>query len=405
MIAVEEARDRILAAFAPLPPEVVGLADALGRVLARDVAARIDRPRDALSAMDGYAVRAADLAATPAVLAVVGEAPAGRRFEGMLGAGECVRIFTGAPLPAGADAIVIQEDTAPLDGGRVEIRESVATGRHIRLAGEDFRDGDVLLHSGRQLTARDIGLAAAMNLPWLTVRRRPRVALLATGDELVLPGEPLGRDAAIGVNSLAVAALVTACGGIPIDLGIAPDDRDALRILTAGAFGADVLVTSGGASVGAHDLVSEVLGGPGAALEFWKIAMRPGKPLIFGHFGAVPLIGLPGNPVSAQICALLFLRPVLMRLQGLPESPADRITARLGTALPANGARRNFLRARFDRDAEDRLVATPFDTQDSAMVRALAEADGVVERPPHAPAAAPGDPVTVLPFPAGCLRL
>jgi molybdopterin molybdotransferase len=405
VIAVEEARDRILAAFAPLPGEVVGIAEAFGRVLAGDVAARLDRPRDALSAMDGYAVRAADTGSAPVSLEVIAEIPAGGRFDGEIGSGRCARIFTGAPLPAGADAVVIQENTGALPDGRIEIREAVAPGRHVRPPGQDFRQGDVLLTAGHCLTARDIGLAAAMNRPWLSVRRRPRITLLATGDELVRPGEPLGRDGILSVNTLALAALVTACGGVPVDLGVAPDDRTSLRTLAEAAGGADVLVTSGGASVGKHDLIREVLGAGGADIDFWRIAMRPGKPLMFGRFAGVPLLGLPGNPVSAQICALLFLRPILFRLQGLAAEPIAPPTARLGCALPGNDARRDFLRARFARDGNGSLQVTPFPVQDSAMLAPLAAADALIDRAPHAPPAAPGDTVPVLLFPPGHQQL
>lgn len=405
MIGVEDARDRILAAFAPLPGEVVGLAECLGRVLAEDVAARLDRPRDALSAMDGYAVRSADTGIVPVMLEVIAEIPAGSRFEGEIRPGQCARIFTGAPLPAGADAIVIQENAGPPTTRQVEIREAPRRGRHIRQAGQDFREGDVLLTAGTCLTARDVGLAAVMNVPWLTVRRRPRVALLATGDELVRPGEPLGRDGIISANSLALAALVRGCGGDPVDLGIAPDDRQALQALAKAAHGADLLVTTGGASVGAHDLVREVLGAGGADIDFWKIAMRPGKPLMFGRFAGVPLLGLPGNPVSAQICALLFLRPVLHRLQGLAAALPAPANASLTCALPGNDARRDFLRARLDRDIDGRLRVTPFPTQDSAMLAHFARADALVERAPHAPAVEPGAIVTILLFPPGHLQL
>jgi len=417
MIPVEEARRRILAAFAVLPAETVALSDSLGRVLATDGAARRTQPWAALSAMDGYAVRAGDLAQVPAVLTEVGRVPAGRAFADTVGPGECVRIFTGAPLPDGTDAIVIQED-AEADGDRITVREAVPAGRFVRPAGLDFREGDVLLPAGTLMTARRVGLAAAMNLPWLRVRRRPRVAILATGDEIVMPGEPIGPSQIVSANGPSLAAVVAACGGVAINLGIAPDDPAELARRVADARGADLLVTTGGASVGEHDLIREGLGagaqggggaggggaGGGLALDFWRIAMRPGKPLMFGRIGDLPLLGLPGNPVSTLVCALLFLRPALLALQGLTvqEKPA---TARLGRALDANDRRQDYLRSRLDRAEDGALVATPFDRQDSSMVATLADAGCLAVRPPHAPPAAAGETIEIVPFDAGLLRL
>jgi molybdopterin molybdotransferase len=302
MLSVAEARARIVAAFRPLGSEQIGLTSALGRVLAQDVAARVTQPPADVSAMDGYAVRAADVAKASARLRVVGQAPAGGSYDGTVGAGEAVRIFTGGPLPAGADAIVIQEDTAA-EGEHVVVREGAARGTYVRPAGLDFKAGDVLLRKGRLLTSRDIGVAAAMNVPWLAVTRRPRIAVLATGDEVVMPGDAIGRHQIVSSNGLSLAAFVTACGGDPIHLGIAPDDRDALRRIAEAAVGADLLVTSGGASVGDHDLVQAVLGEAGMQVDFWKIAMRPGKPLMFGRIAATPVLGVPGNPVSTLVCA------------------------------------------------------------------------------------------------------
>lgn len=405
MIPVEEAQARVLAAVSPLSAEVVGISEALGRVLAEPVPARVDQPRDDVSAMDGYAVRAADVRTVPVSLSVVAEIPAGTRFLGVLSPGECARIFTGAPLPSGADAIIVQEDTDQIGGNQVEIRAVAKPRRHIRPTGLDFRAGATLLPAGRSMTARDVGLAAAMNVPWLRVHRRPRIALLATGDEVVMPGDPLGPTQIAGANSLALAAQVAACGGIAINLGIAADDRDSLRVAAEAAAGADLLVTTGGASVGAHDLVRDVLAEGGAKLNFWRIAMRPGKPLMFGRFGSVPLLGLPGNPVSAQICGLLFLHPVLRRLQGI-ASPMPAVSVGiLGRDLHANDQRCDYLRAGFARDGDGMITATPFDVQDSSMLSALAEADGLVIRPPHAPAAKAGSPATLLPFPSGIMQL
>ncbi len=295
MISVEEALSRILEGFSPLAAESVSVADALGRALAEDAVARVTQPPVDVSAMDGYAVRVADVGKVPAVLHRVGEAPAGGAYGGRLGPGEVVRIFTGAPLPAGADGIVIQEDTQA-EGEAVTILAAPLAGRHIRKAGLDFREGEVGIRAPRRLTPRDIGLAAAMNLPWLKVRRRPRIAILATGDEVVMPGDPIGANQIVSSNALALAAAVTAWGGEPINLGIAADTRESLQALAAGARGADVLVTTGGASVGEHDLVQSALAERGLALDFWKIAMRPGKPLMFGRLGETALLGVPGNP-------------------------------------------------------------------------------------------------------------
>src|SRR6185437_15182546 len=293
MISVDEARERLLAALQPLGTEQIPVSDGFGRILAEDLAARRTQPPSALSAMDGYAVRAADVANIPARLTVTGAVPAGKSFDKTLGAGEAVRIFTGAPLPAGADAIVIQEDT-DRDGDVVVVKESSPVGRHVREAGLDFREGDVRLKAGRRLTARDVGLAAAMNHPWLRVYRRPRVAILPTGDEIVLPGDPIGPNQIVSSNSFALGALVQACGGVPIALPIAPDDPRALQQVAATATGIDLLVTTGGASVGEHDLIRDALGETGLVLDFWQIAMRPGKPLMVGTFRGTPMIGLPG---------------------------------------------------------------------------------------------------------------
>ncbi|MEE8270774.1 MAG: gephyrin-like molybdotransferase Glp [Alphaproteobacteria bacterium] len=400
MISVEEARRRVLAAFTALPAETVALSSALGRVLAADVAARITQPWAAVSAMDGYAVRAEDVADPPVTLTRIGAVPAGASHDGVVGRGECVRIFTGAPLPDGTDTIVIQED-ASADGGRVTVREGAARGAYVRPAGLDFAAGDVLLTAGRTLTARDIGLAAAMNVPWLRVHRRPRVAILATGDEIVMPGDPVGPNQIVSSNGLALSALVEAEGGLPLNLGIALDERESLTAMAAGAVGADLLLTTGGASVGEHDLIRDVLGDQGLELEFWKIAMRPGKPLMFGRIGPTPLLGLPGNPVSSMVCGLLFARPILRALQGVAEPEPPTATASLGRDLPRNDRRQDYLRSRLERDSAGRPTATPFDLQDSSMMSRLAHADCLVVRPPQAPPARKGDTVEIVTFAAG----
>ena len=394
MISVAEARQRILAAFAPLPAEIVALDNALGRVLAEDVAARLTQPPAAVSAMDGYAVRAADVQAVPATLRQIGVVPAGASFDGTVGPGECVRIFTGAPLPKGADAIVIQEDTSAA-GAAITVREGAPAGRYVRAAGLDFKRGDVRLKAGRVLGVRDIGLAAAMNHPWLKVRRKPRIAVLATGDEVVLPGDAVGPSQIVSSNGPALAAFVTACGGEPISLGIVRDSTAALQQAAEGARGADLLITTGGASVGDHDLVRSALGERGLILDFWQIAMRPGKPLIFGRIGETPLLGMPGNPVSTLVCSLIFLKPALERMLGLAAGD-EHATARLGRDLPANDRREDYLRSTLTTDAGGQLTATPFDKQDSSMLSLMAGADCLVIRAPNAPPAKAGEQVGIV---------
>ena len=402
MIAVEEALQRILAAMPVLPAETVGLREALGRVLAEPVIARLTQPPSAVSAMDGYAVRAADVAAAPVTLRQIGEAPAGGAYDGTVGRGEAVRIFTGGPLPDGADTIVIQENTE-CDGARITILKPAPPGHYVRPEGLDFRAGEVGVEADRRLTVRDVGLAAAMNVPWLRVRRRPRIALLSTGDELVMPGEVVGPNQIIGSNGLSLAAFVAARGGEAINLGIAPDNIDALARLAGEARGADLLVTTGGVSVGEHDLVSTALAGRGLALDFWKIAMRPGKPLLFGTIGDTPILGLPGNPVSSLVCAVVFLGPAIDALQGLSLAPAPSETAVLGAAVGANDHRQDYLRARLSYDPGGRRVATPFDRQDSSMLATLAHADCLVIRPPDAPAAAAGETVAIVALAGGAI--
>ncbi|WP_449441447.1 molybdopterin molybdotransferase MoeA [Shumkonia mesophila] len=397
MLSVAEAVAKVVSGFAPLAVETVGLEAALGRALARDVAAQLDSPPLDVSAMDGYALRAADATAVPATLTRIGQSAAGHPFAGAVGAGQCVRIFTGAVMPAGADAIVIQED-AEAAGDAVTVREVPRPGRWVRRAGMDFRRGDVMLKAGRRLTGRDIGLAAAMNVPWLAVARRPRVAILATGDELVMPGEPLAEGQIVGSNSLAVAAYVTAFGGLPAVLGIARDTEESLAALLAGARGADLLVTIGGASVGDHDLVRQALAAQGFDLGFYRVAMRPGKPLIFGRLGDVPVLGLPGNPVSVGVTSLLFLRPAMNAMLGLPDRRGPAPMARLGRDLPANDLRQDYLRSRLTVGEDGEPVATPFEAQDSALMARFADADCLVVRPPHAPPARAGERVEIVPL-------
>ena len=402
MLSVEEALDRIVGAFTPLPAEVVGLSEGLGRVLAEDIHSRVTQPPKDVSAMDGYAVRAEDVKEAPARLEVVGEVAAGGDCDLDLQPGQAARIFTGAPLPAGADSIVIQENTERV-GTIVTVSKSAPAGHYVRPAGLDFRAGELGIAAGTVLTSRDIGLAAAMNHPWLRVRRRPRIAVLATGDEVVLPGEPLGENQILSSNGFSLAAFITANGGEPLHLGIAPDDRTVLSGLLGEAAGADLLVTCGGASVGKHDLVQGALLDEGMALDFWKIAMRPGKPLMFGRLGQTPVLGLPGNPVSSLVCALLFLRPTIAAMLGRRAAEAPLEAAVLGADLGENDERQDYLRARLVLDAQGRRLATPFQRQDSSMLATLARADCLVVREPHAPPAKAGDPVRIVPLTGGVL--
>jgi molybdopterin molybdotransferase len=406
MISVDDALTRIRTAFKPLASETVAISEALGRVLAEDVVARVTQPPVDVSAMDGYAVIGDDLGSLPVMLRVVGEAPAGGAFPGRLGRGEAVRIFTGGPVPAGADTIIIQEHTEKHASGQsVVVHRGSPKGRHIRRAGNDFRAGTIGISRRRSIGPRDIALAAGMNVPWVRVVRRPRIAILATGDELVMPGEPRAEHQIVSTNSLGLAAAVTSFGGVPIDLGIAPDNRDALIRMASGATGVDLLVTIGGASVGERDLVQSALGEVGFSLDFWKIAIRPGKPLIFGRIGATPLLGLPGNPVSALVCTALFLRAAMEALLDLPAAPRGKETALIAADLPANDEREDYLRARLEAAADGRAMAKVFPVQDSAMLSVLAAADCLVIRPPHAPPAKAGTPVPIVPLAASLFRL
>ena len=404
MISVEEALMRLLEPLKPLAAEQVALADAFGRVLAEPVIARRTQPPAALSAMDGYAVRAADVKQVPARLRVVGAVPAGKSYDRPLSAGEAVRIFTGAPLPRGADAIVIQEDT-DRDGETVVVREGAPSGRYVRPAGLDFETGAVGIPARRRLTARDIGLAAGMDRPWLMVHRRPRVAILSTGDEIVMPGDPVGPNQIVSSNSLALGAFVESCGAVPLQLGIAADTPDSVQRLAEGARGADLLITTGGASVGDHDLVKDALRVSGLELDFWQIAMRPGKPLMVGRYRDAVMVGLPGNPVSTMVCALIFLKPAIERLSGLDPVAEPAVTARLAVPLAANDRRQDYLRATLTRAADGELEAKPFEKQDSSMMSLLARADCLVVRPPHAPAAKAGERVTIIQLGGGPLAL
>jgi molybdopterin molybdotransferase len=400
MITVEEALTRVLASAQPLAEERVALDAGYGRVLARDLSALRTQPPFANSAMDGYAVRAADTANAPATLTVVGESAAGRAFDGVIGPGQAARVFTGAPMPDGADAVVVQEDVRR-DGERISLPSTVCAGENLRAEGMDFQLGEALMAAGRRLTPRDVALAAAANHVVLPVRRRARVAILATGDELVAPGGAPGPAQIIASNNFAAAGVVVSCGGVAIDLGIAVDTLESLEEAIGRARGAeaDVLVTLGGASVGDYDLVQKALVAAGMELGFWRIAMRPGKPLMHGRLGAMRVLGLPGNPTSSMVCATLFLRPLMRALHGEPGAGADPCEpACLAVDLPANGPRQDYMRASLRRDAHGILFATPVASQDSSLVKTMARADGLIVRAPHAEAAKAGEACRVIAF-------
>ncbi|MBL4739499.1 MAG: molybdopterin molybdotransferase MoeA [Sneathiella sp.] len=395
MISVDDARANILKNISPVSTETISIDEAAGRLLAEDVFARRTQPPVDLSAMDGYAVKASDVAQVPTDLKVVGEAPAGGSYDRLVNKGEAIRIFTGGPLPEGTDAIVIQEDTMR-DGDIVTIQESSPEGHYVRSAGLDFSEGQIGVKTGKQLTPRDIGLLAAMNIPWVTVRRKPRIALLSTGDELVRPGEPVGPNQIISSNSLLVAAMIRQAGGIPIDLGIAKDNEQSLRQMASGAKSADMLVTLGGASVGDHDLVQSVLGKEGLKIDFWKIAMRPGKPLMFGDLEGTPMLGMPGNPVSSMICSYIFLYPAIDALLGRPLRTPPTVPALLSHNIGANDRREDYQRAQIIGNENGMPCIKLFSNQDSSMLSALSAANCLLKRIPFAEPALKGSQVEII---------
>ena len=392
LLPVADALAQVLAGVEPLTGERVPLAEVEGRVLAQDLAALRTQPPEDVSAMDGYAVRAEDVAAAPARLKLIGEVAAGRPLTAAIRAGEAARIFTGGVLPAGSDTVVIQENTAR-EGDIVTVTTATARRRNVRPAGLDFRNGDVRLAKGRRLTGRDIALAAGMNHATLPVCRRPKVAIVATGDELVPPGTEPGPGQIVHSNAFTLAAVARREGADVIDLGILPDrlDETIAGVRRARDLGADVLVTAGGASVGDYDLVQPALAAEGAALSFWKIAMRPGKPMMFGLLGGMRVLGLPGNPVSAYVCSVLFVAPLIRKLLGRSNIANPVTQGVLGRDLPANDEREEYMRATLAR-RDGTWVATPFPQQDSSMLVPLAAADCLVVRPAFAPAAPAGTP-------------
>jgi molybdopterin molybdotransferase len=404
MLSVQEAFDLVVAGFTPLSSETVSLEQAHGRVLSEDVSAKLFHPPADVSSMDGYAVRAEDVANVPTTLTQVGESAAGGRFDGHIKPGQTARIFTGAPVPDGADAIVIQENTEA-SGNQIKVLKGAPKGKFVRPKGMDFSNGDILLKAGQVMTARDIATAAAMNCPWLRVHRKPKIAVLATGNELVMPGEPVGPGQIISSNSVALASYVAACGGQTINLGIAKDTEESLLECLKGAKGADLLVTMGGASVGDYDLVGKVLDDQGMDLGFYKVAMRPGKPLIFGRLGDVPVLGLPGNPVSAAVSTIIFVRAAIRVMQGLPTSAISGETAILGEDLPENDERQDYLRSQFSKDSEGNPVVVSAKLQDSAMLARLAKSDCLVIRAPFAKPAKAGEQVKIITLGQGILTI
>jgi molybdopterin molybdotransferase len=400
LMPVADALAAVLSGAEALPEEMIALDAAYKRILARDLPALRTQPPQAMSAMDGYAVRAADASHAGARLKVTGEVAAGRPFDHGLKSGETVRIFTGGVIPDGADAVIIQEDTV-VEGDHIAISEAAIAGRHIRRAGVDFRQGDVLLKAGHPLSDRDLSLAASMNYPRLPVHGQPKVALLATGDELVMPGETPGPGQIVYSNGYALRALARAEGAETIDLGIAADTLEATTegIRRARDIGADILVTTGGASVGDHDLVKRALDAERVAIAFWRIAMRPGKPLMHGRLGAMRVIGLPGNPVSSYVCALLFLAPLIRKLCGKRTVHHTIESALLGRHVAANDQREDYLRARLTTREDGALIATPVNHQDSSLLGNLAAAQALLIRPPFAPAAEAGSACNILRLP------
>ncbi|MFD0908757.1 molybdopterin molybdotransferase MoeA [Ruegeria arenilitoris] len=390
MITVEEARQLLFGLVATMPEEQVALADAAGRVLMRDVKAERDQPPFAASSMDGYALKSAEVE-RHAMFKVIGEAAAGQRFTGTVGPGQAVRIFTGAPVPEGADFVVIQEDT-DLRGDLLTITEDPGQKTNIRPAGVDFTIGDTV-SAPRVLSPEDLALLAAMNVPFVSVATKPQIALIATGNELVMPGEAPGPDQIIASNSFGIKALLEKAGAHVRMLPVAQDTLSSLETAFGLAEGADLVVTIGGASVGDYDLVAEASQRLGLEQSFYKVLMRPGKPLMAGRLGDAAMIGLPGNPVSAMVCGYLFLVPLVKKMLGIQTVDPILHQAILSKALPPNGPREHYMRARLESDG-----IRAFEDQDSSLLSVLARSNALLMRPPNDPARAAGETVSYLPI-------
>ncbi|TCU09947.1 gephyrin-like molybdotransferase Glp [Rhizobium sullae] len=397
LLPVAEAQGRLLGSANPISDvETVSLADGDGRVLANGLTARLTQPPFNASAMDGYALRREDAPEPGAQLKLIGTSAAGHAFDGTVGKGETVRIFTGAPVPLGADSVLLQEDAEKIDGG-IRTKFPVRQGQHIRPRGQDFAEGEAVLAAGTVMDFTRLTVVAAMNHALLDVLRKPLVAILATGDELLAPGSDLGPSQIIASNTFGIAALVRKAGGDVLDLGIVADDKAAITsaVRRAQAAGADVVVTLGGASVGDHDLVQATLVAAGMTLDFWKIAMRPGKPLMVGSLGSTHVLGLPGNPVSSLVCALLFLEPLIRKLACLPPVKRDS-TVEAAVTLAANDQRQDYVRAKLAKSSSGNWLVEPFGKQDSSMMKVFAHADCLIVRPPHAPQLPAGTPCPVM---------
>jgi molybdopterin molybdotransferase len=398
MMPVDEALERIIRKLPALGAETIPLSAANGRVLAKPLVSTHNQPPFDSSAMDGYAVRA-DEVFPGKPLKLAGTAQAGARFIGMMQPGQCVRIFTGAPLPIGADSVIIQED-ATANGNQISFAKAVKPGANVRKQGFDFRRGAELLPAGTALTPQMLSLAAGANQPRLTVTKRPRIAILATGDELVPPGTPLGPDQIVASNSYGLSALLAPYAESILDLGIVADDKPKLdaKLLEAFDAGVDILITTGGASVGERDYVQEVLKDLGVELDFWKLRMRPGKPLMFGTRGKTLVFGLPGNPVSALVTATVILKPALRALLGHADPLWPRIGVPTLASLPPNGPRRHYMRGNLSRNEIGFLQVTPIFETDSGHSSSLALADALIVQPEDHPGAPPGEIVEVIPL-------
>ncbi|MBX4911275.1 MULTISPECIES: gephyrin-like molybdotransferase Glp [Rhizobium] len=386
LLPVADALDRLLSRAKPVAAsETLPLAEAEGRVLAADLTARLTQPPFNASAMDGYALRREDAPEPGAVLRVIGVSSAGHGFGGSVGQGEAVRIFTGAPVPPGADSVLLQEDAEKIDGG-IRTTFPVRQGQHVRPRGQDFAEGEAVLPAGTVLDFSRLTVAAGMNRPDVEVLKRPLIAILATGDELLPPGSKPGPSQIIASNTFGIAALARKAGADVLDLGIVPDDKAEITAAVDRARDAkaDVIVTLGGASVGDHDLVQVTLIDAGMQLDFWRIAMRPGKPLMVGSFGETHVLGLPGNPVSSLVCSLLFLEPLIRKLASLPPVRRET-TLEAAVTLRANDHRQDYIRARLAKSTTGNWLAEPFGKQDSSMMKVFAQADCLIIRPPHAP--------------------